>query len=81
MNGSEFHELRLLAQSDARQRTRREVECSGKHAFESFAAADRTIRRDLRKAARAYHCGSCHAYHVGGIAQKRHYRIAKMMQR
>ena len=77
MKPDEYAELRNLVRYDARRREFTASSCSGKHRFESFTQADRTIRRDLRKAARAYHCCECGGYHVGGIANFRRKRLAR----
>jgi len=77
MKPDDYAELRNLVRYDARRREFTASSCSGKHRFESFTQADRTIRRDLRKQARAYHCSDCHGYHVGGVANYRRKRLAR----
>lgn len=76
MNPRDFHELRNLAHLDARKRAYRDTACSGKHTFDSFDAARRTMNRDLLKVARPYHCGSCGGFHIGSIATRRGKRMA-----
>lgn len=77
MKPDDYAELRNLVRYDARRREFTASSCSGKHRFESFTQADRTIRRDLRKQARAYHCNDCKFFHVGGIINGRRSRLAR----
>lgn len=80
MKSADFFELRALARHDANlrraERTRHASQCEGKHRFESFGAADGTIRRDLRKEAKVYHCALCRGFHIGSVAAKRWKRLS-----
>jgi hypothetical protein len=81
----EFFELRTLVQEDAvarRMEERRRVsECEGKHRFDSFGSAQRTIRIDLRKVTNVYHCTVCRGYHIGSVAGHRRKRLKAQRER
>lgn len=80
MKPEEFTELKRLVQYDAASRgakvTRELSDCRGKHRFESFAAAARTLRRkDLRHEAQPFHCRVCGGYHIGSVIMTRQKRL------
>lgn len=77
MKPEDFRELRHLAQYDARRRGYVAISCQGKHKFDSFTAASGTMRRELRRQAKPYHCGVCGGWHIGGIQSGRQARLAR----
>jgi hypothetical protein len=81
----DFFELKRLVHFDAMlkraKERRRAVQCEGKHRFDSFAAAEGTMRPELRKVAKVYHCGICHAFHIGSLATGRANRLALKRRR
>lgn len=77
MKPADYIELRALVRYDARQRVFRLSACEGKHRFDSFTAAQRTMRSELRRVAHVYHCKACHGFHIGNRENTRRGRIYK----
>lgn len=75
MKPADFNELCALIRVDFRARVRQESDCTGKHKFGSYDAALKTMRRDLFKVARPYHCRCCGGYHIGNIVGMRQKRL------
>ena len=77
MKPEDWNELRNLVRYDARQRIRERSACEGKHRFNTFTEAQRTMRRELRRVARPYHCTDCGGFHIGGLVNGRRHRVAQ----
>lgn len=77
MSPKEFDELKRLVHSDKVQRERLAAHCWGKHPFDSFATAEKTISARLRGLVLPYHCVGCGAWHIGGISRPRRLAIEK----
>lgn len=84
MNKPEFFELKYLVHRDAmlkRKARRKSIQCDGKHRFDSFGEAQKTMRPELRKVAHVFHCDMCHGYHIGNSATHRVRRLANKRRR
>lgn len=76
MRPDDYRELRQLVRVDARMRIRHRSACEGKHRFESYNEAKRTLSWNLRKKAKPYHCVECNGFHIGNIVNNRRKRVA-----
>lgn len=79
----EFIELRGLCHLDWLHRRRlaglefRASQCTGKHPFASWEAADASMSAKLRRLCAPYHCSSCGKWHIGSRETKRNRRLAQ----
>lgn len=68
MKAQDFHELRRLAQRNARARLQ---SCSGKMRYATRAEAERTASYTHRRRVSFYLCRFCGAWHKGSIIGER----------
>lgn len=87
MTDEEMEELRMLiaraaaapprrAHDRSWDKIRAQVECQGKHPFQTYSQAAATIRQDMRRLVQAYQCRSCGKFHIGNIEASRKKRLA-----